>query len=68
MQVGSKEFYDIMDVFEREYRYMRMDKEPKEGWKRGVVYEDPVANREFAAFLKGYSLGRVSYLNGRNGE
>jgi len=56
--IKSKEHYDLMAQFEREYPFERLDREPKELWKTSV-YQDGRANSLFLAFRRGYSLGKT---------
>lgn len=54
----TKEHYDLMASFEREYKHRRLDREKnKELWKIGAVYEDGNMNEIFLAYRKGYALG-----------
>jgi hypothetical protein len=54
----SKEHYDLMAQFEREYPFERLDREPKELWKTNV-YQDGRVNSLFLAYRRGYSLGKM---------
>ena len=64
MKIGSKEHYEILENFEKNFKYLRLDKEKnKELWSKGYVYENGDANTIYKAFLSGYSLARVNYLN-----
>jgi hypothetical protein len=57
----TKEHYELMANFEREYKHRRLDREKdKENWRRGNVYEDGHVNELFLAYRKGYALGTVS--------
>ena len=64
----TKEFYDVMNVFERTSSKiirtgnMGFIREPKENWIRQLYYSDGIANQSFLIFLSGYSLGK-SYGN-----
>ena len=62
MQVGTKEFYDVISGFEKEYKFLRLDKEPEKLWKKGIVYQDGETNKLYLAYRLGYSLGRCNYL------
>lgn len=56
----TKEWYDLVAQFEKQFAYMRLDKEKdKELWKKGHVYEDGHTNLFFMAFSKGYAFGKV---------
>jgi hypothetical protein len=63
MKVGTKEFYDILESFEKNFNHMRLDKESKEYWSTGQVYENGEANNAYRAYVLGYSLGRAVYIN-----
>ena len=53
----TKEHYDLMSQFEKDFSYLRLDKENKALWRRGRIYENGTANDLFNAYRKGYSLG-----------
>lgn len=55
----SKEHYDLMAVFEKEFRGFRLDKESKDLWKNGVIYQNGETNNMFLAYRKGYSYGKA---------
>lgn len=57
--LGTKEHYEVMAEFEKSFRG-RFDKEPKELWKKGRVYQDGGLNNLYKVFLLGYSLGKVA--------
>ena len=38
--LGSKEHYELMTMFEKEFSHRRLERENKELWKIGVVYQD----------------------------
>jgi len=55
----TKEHYELMAEFEKEFKGNRMDKEAKQDWPRGIVYEDGMTNNLFLAYRKGYGLGKA---------
>lgn len=61
----TKEFYEIMNVFEKNAKQLvnlgsqGLTKEPKENWHRQLYYCDGNANNAFKMFLFGVSLGRI---------
>ena len=63
MKVGTKEFDDILENFDKNFKHMRLDKESKEYWSKGQVYQNGETNNAYSAFVLGYSLGRVVYMN-----
>ena len=59
---GTKEFYDIIEMFEKEFKgEFRFDRENKEIWSKGYVYQHGDCNRMFQAFLRGVSFGKLYY-------
>lgn len=56
MTLGTKEHHDMMFQFEKEFKHLRLSKEPNELWSTGAVYEDGGVNKLFDAYRRGYSL------------
>lgn len=63
MQVHTREHEEIMEQFEKDVQPGRLDKEPRENWKRGIVYQNGEVNAMFQVYRMGYSLGRSVYLD-----
>ena len=58
MTLTSKEHYDLMDQFEREFAgHGRMDKEDKALWNKGRIYQHGAINDLFLAYRRGVSYG-----------
>lgn len=55
----TQEHYDLMAQFEREFKGRRLDKEPRDGWARGIIYQDGHINELFLAYRRGYALGKA---------
>lgn len=55
----TKEYYDLMAQFEKDFGPMRFDREPKKLWKKGIIYQDGNVNNLFKAYRCGYSLGKT---------
>jgi len=56
----SKEAYELMDQFERDYHHLRLDREKdKQLWTKGNIYEDGETNKTFAIYCMGYSFGKT---------
>ena len=53
----TKQHIDIMAEFEKLYSCERLDKEQKDLWGRGIIYQSGDVNALFDAFRKGVSLG-----------
>lgn len=56
----TKEHYDLMGQFEREFKHRRTDKEPKAYWPKGVIYQDGHTNELFLAYRRGYAMGKAT--------
>ena len=63
MTLGSKEHYEMMASFEKQNSDLRLDKEDKDLWKRGIFYQNGETNKLFKMFCSGYTFGRLNYLN-----
>ncbi len=57
--LGTKEHYDVIDFFDRVNTNLRLDKEPKNLWKKGIIYQDGEVNDLFKQFLAGYNYGKA---------
>jgi hypothetical protein len=64
MQLKSQEHIDLMAMFEREHRGRRLDKEPKNLWAMGRIYQDGQLNDLFLVYRKGYALAKSIYQQG----
>ena len=59
--IKDKEHYDLIKQFDKEYRGNRLDKETKDLWSKGCIYQDGEINNLFLAYRKGYSLRKSIY-------
>jgi len=62
MKIGSKEHHEMMIQFEREFKKYgrgRLDREVKELWATGAVYQEGDVNSAFLMFRIGYAYGKV---------
>ena len=64
MKIGTKEHYDMIENFEKNYRHARLDKEDKELWYGGRIYQDGRVNDYFYYFSLGYAMARSIYMDG----
>ena len=55
----TNEHIELMTMFEKEYRGQRFDKEPKDMWARGIIYQDGRTNELFLTYRRGYAYGKV---------
>lgn len=61
MTIGSKEFYEIIEEFEKNFSWCSLDKEDVKLWEKGYVYRNGETNNLYKAYRLGYSLGRSNY-------
>jgi hypothetical protein len=61
LDTGIKGQYhiDLMKMFEKEFTGYRRDKEPKDLWPKGRIYQDGKLNELFLAYRRGASYGLV---------
>ncbi|BEG74475.1 hypothetical protein [Achromobacter xylosoxidans] len=55
MKIFDQEHYDLMIQFEREHSG-RFDREAKEFWPKGIVYQDGRINELFLTYRRGYAF------------
>jgi hypothetical protein len=63
MKVGTKEHYELMEQFERDYPHLRLDRENGSLWTSGMFYENGETNNYFKFYSAGYSFGRSVYMD-----
>lgn len=56
--LATQEHYELMAMFEK-VAYGRMDKEAKELWAKGRVYQDGKVNELFLMYRNGYAYGKA---------
>lgn len=62
MLLNSQEHIDIMASFERQHRFLRLDREKDRAlWSKGYIYQDGEANRLFIAFRLGCAFAKAYY-------
>jgi len=61
MTLLSKDHYDLMAMFEQEFKGLRLDREQdKTRWAKGNVYQSGETNQLFLAYRKGFAYGRAA--------
>ncbi len=60
MTLFSSDHYDMMAMFEKEFSSFRLDREDKEFWPQGNVYQSGETNNLFIAYRKGATYGRAT--------
>lgn len=58
MSLFSHEHYELLAQFEREFKHRRLEKEPKDLWPKGVIFQDGHVNELFIAYRKGHAFGK----------
>jgi hypothetical protein len=61
MQLHTKEHGEMIKQFEKHFPG-RHDKEHKDMWPKGVIYQNGEMNNMFKVFCVGYSVARCEYL------
>ena len=58
--LNTQEHIDLMAQFENDCKLHigRTDKETKDLWARGIIYQDGKTNELFLLYRKGYALGK----------
>ena len=57
--IHTKEHYDLMNYFEKEFKQENLNREPKEMWSKGIIYQDGAVNNLFKAYRSGCALGKI---------
>lgn len=55
----TKEHQDLMAQFEKDCKPGRTDKEAKDLWARGIIYQDGHVNALFLVYRRGYAYGQA---------
>lgn len=56
----SSEHYTLMAQFESEFQHYRLDREHKDLWAKGYIYQNGETNNLFLAYRKGYAYGKLA--------
>jgi hypothetical protein len=61
VQIGTKEHYDILAKFEKNFSHLRLTREKnKTLWRKGQIYENGETNALYSAYILGYSFARAN--------
>lgn len=60
MTILAREHYELMAMFEREFKDLRLDREDKAYWPKGNVYQNGETNKLFLAYRRGFAYGRAA--------
>lgn len=58
--LGTKEHDELLRRFETAYAHLRLDKESRELWGKGQIYQNGETNALFKAFELGYAVGKCA--------
>jgi hypothetical protein len=58
--LNTKEHYDLMAKFERDFRYERLEREDHDMWAKNRIYKNGNMNNLFLAYRMGYAYGKVA--------
>jgi hypothetical protein len=58
MMLKTQEHQDLISMFERTFKG-RFDKNPKQYWAMGQIYQDGTLNELFLAYRHGYAYGKA---------
>lgn len=64
MMIWTQEHYDLMSAFERDHRGYRVDREAKDLWPKGNVYQSGETNALFLAYRNGAAFAKSYYRDG----
>jgi hypothetical protein len=56
--LDTLEHIELMEMFEKTFKYERLDKEDRSLWPRGIIYQNGQTNALFLAYRHGYALGK----------
>ena len=56
--LNTKEHYDLMIQFEKDFKY-KIEREDRNLWRNGVIYQNGETNNLFLAYRIGYTLGKA---------
>ena len=59
MTLGTKDHDELIEMFDKVFKGRRLDKEAKDMWSRGHVYQDGSVNDLFLAFRHGVAFERA---------
>jgi hypothetical protein len=59
----TKEYYSVMEQFEKDNADYPLHREAKKFWERGIIYQNGEVNGLFNSYLQGYSLGKSIFNN-----
>lgn len=67
MKTGGREHVELVAMFERDQTFVeprRFDKEPREDWDCGRIYQCGLTNSLFLAYRRGYAFAKACGVMG----
>lgn len=61
MTLGSKEHYEVIELFERVYKVVNPVYESRDIQEKGFIYANGELNKSFQDFRKGYAAAKCIY-------
>ena len=62
MSLLSAAHYEMIDFFDRHFSHLRLDKESKDQWAKGRIYQSGEVNELFLAFRRGAAYGAATEM------
>lgn len=59
MELFDKEHHELLQQFEKDFYFLRLDREKDKNLWKNYVYESGETNNLFKAYRLGYSLGKA---------
>ena len=57
MKLFDKEHDELIQDFDKLFKYENLDKESHDKWKKSIIYCDGKVNKLFLAYRHGYAIG-----------
>ena len=62
--LGTKEFYELMNQFEKDTEQYNPEKENKDMWAKSLYYCNGSINKEFKLYFLGYANAKGKSISG----
>lgn len=62
-QVATREQYELLEMFKKDFEGHNLKMEDKEQWRRGYYFQDGRVNQLFQAYQRGYAYARALFKN-----
>lgn len=58
--LNTLEHEELMNEFEKTFKYERLDREDRSLWAKSLIYQNGQTNALFLAYRHGYALGKAT--------